>query len=138
MPGILGKSPFRVGNASISRLAPSVTRFLADENVPAPVVEQLRDAGHDLTAIAEDSPSVLDEVVLSRAIREDRVLITSDKQDYGNLIFSEGARADCGVILFRLQDMPPSTRVAFMVGILNNNVDWRGHFSVIRIRPTPV
>jgi predicted nuclease of predicted toxin-antitoxin system len=114
-----------------------LTRFLADENVPGLVVEQLRNAGHDMAFIAEDSPSLRDEVVLSIAVREERVLITSDKQDYGNLAFSEGAQADCGVILFRLQDMSPPTQVAFMVGILNNEVDWRGHFSVVRIRPTP-
>ena len=137
MPGILGKNPLRIGNDPYRRLVSSVARFLADENLPASVVEQLRNAGHDLAAISEDSPSVSDDVILSRAVREDRVLITSDKKDYGNLVFSEGARADCGVVLFRLQDMSTSTRVAFMVGILNNAVDWRGHFSVIRIRPTP-
>ena len=97
----------------------------------------MRIAGHEVAWIAEESPSIPDDLVLDRAVKENRVLITSDKQDYGNLVFSEGAQADCGVILFRLQDMSPQTETAFMVGILNNEVDWRGHFSVIRIRPTP-
>jgi hypothetical protein len=40
-------------------------RFLADESCDFAVVTALREAGHDVTAIAEINPVVEDEVVLA-------------------------------------------------------------------------
>ena len=111
-------------------------RYLADENMSAEVVAGLRAAGHDVAFIAEDSPSIPDDSVLARAVRENRVLITYDK-DYGKLVFADLQPADSGVILFRLRDLSPEARIRFMVSNLDNEVDWRGHFAVIRIGPTP-
>ena len=57
-------------------------RFLADESRDFAVVRALRAAGHNVVAVAEISPRVGDEVVIDRAAREDRILITEDK-DFG-------------------------------------------------------
>lgn len=111
-------------------------RYLADENMSAAVVAGLRAAGHDVAFIAEDSPSIPDDFVLARAVRESRVLITYDK-DYGKLVFVDRQPADSGVILFRLRNLSPEARIRFMVSNLDNEVDWRGHFATIRIGPTP-
>ena len=43
--------------------------FLADESVDHPIVERLRDDGHDVLAVAEMAPSVPDETVLARKKR---------------------------------------------------------------------
>ncbi len=41
--------------------------FLADESVDHPIVERLRDDGHDVLAVAEMAPSIPDETVLAHA-----------------------------------------------------------------------
>ena len=74
-------------------------RFLADESCDFAVVTALRNAGHDITAIAESSPGVEDEVVLALARSEARVLITEDK-DFGLLAYA-GGHETTGVVLIR-------------------------------------
>ena len=56
--------------------------FLADESCAAPVVRALREAGHDVVAIAQIAPGASDEQVLEMAMSEGRVLITEDR-DFG-------------------------------------------------------
>lgn len=75
--------------------------FLADESCAAPVVQALRQAGHDVLAIAEIAAGATDEQVLERAAHEQRVLITEDL-DFGNLVFAHG-RSEAGVILLRFR-----------------------------------
>jgi predicted nuclease of predicted toxin-antitoxin system len=53
--------------------------FLADESCAGPVVRTLREAGHDVVAIAEVAAGATDEQVLERALNEKRVLITEDR-----------------------------------------------------------
>lgn len=74
-------------------------RFLADESCAGPVVRSLREAGHDVIAIAEIARGASDEQVLERALNEKRVLITEDL-DFGRLVFSAG-RSTAGVLLVR-------------------------------------
>jgi predicted nuclease of predicted toxin-antitoxin system len=74
-------------------------RFLADESCDFAVVTALRTAGHDITAIAEISPGVEDDVVLSLAHSETRVLLTEDK-DFGLLARAAG-HDTAGVVLIR-------------------------------------
>jgi predicted nuclease of predicted toxin-antitoxin system len=51
-------------------------------------------------------PGSGDQVVLSRARAEDRILLTHDK-DFGELAFRAGLPATCGVILIRLGKLTP-------------------------------
>lgn len=60
-------------------------RFLADESCDFAVVRALREAGHDVLAIREVSPRAEDSAVVDRAHREERVLLTEDK-DFGQLV----------------------------------------------------
>jgi predicted nuclease of predicted toxin-antitoxin system len=76
-----------------------LARFLADESCAIPVIRVLRDAGHDITAIAEDSPGITDENVIEIALRDHRILITEDT-DFGELVYAH-AYASAGVILVR-------------------------------------
>lgn len=75
-------------------------RFLADESCDFAVVRTLRQAGHDVLAIREVSPRAEDSVVADRAHREERVLLTEDK-DFGQLVRASGS-APSGVIYLRL------------------------------------
>lgn len=59
-------------------------RFLADENFPAAAVAGLASAGHDVAWIRTAAPGAADGDVLARAVREERILLTFDK-DFGEL-----------------------------------------------------
>ncbi len=74
-------------------------RFLADESCDFAVVRSLRDAGHDVVAVAEVLRGASDEKVIDFAASERRILITEDK-DFGQLVFA-AARASSGVVFVR-------------------------------------
>jgi predicted nuclease of predicted toxin-antitoxin system len=115
-------------------------RLLANENVPAPAVEALTAAGHDVVWIRTASPGVTDRVVLERAVAEQRVLLTFDK-DFGELAFRFGLPAICGVVLFRIRLRSPQDVARFAVATLGRDWDWVGHFSVVeegRVRSLPL
>lgn len=76
-------------------------RFLADENIPVPVVQLLRAGGLDVESIAELSPGVPDEQVLSYARKQNQIIITFDR-DFGELVYHRGAPIPAGVVYLRL------------------------------------
>jgi predicted nuclease of predicted toxin-antitoxin system len=82
-------------------------RFLADENVPLPSVDALRAAGHDVNSVSRESPGAADSRVLDQAQREDRLLITFDR-DFGELVFARGASGFPGVIFLRFVPRSPT------------------------------
>lgn len=75
-------------------------RWLADECVDASLVDQLRNAGHDVTYMAEIASGATDIVALSYARDETRLLLTEDK-DFGELVFRMRMTAP-GVVLLRI------------------------------------
>jgi len=70
--------------------------FVADESCAGPVIQALREAGHDVVAIAEVAKGASDDQVLECALKEKRVLITEDR-DFGELVYARG-RSSAGVI----------------------------------------
>jgi predicted nuclease of predicted toxin-antitoxin system len=74
-------------------------RFLADESCDFSVVRALRSADHDVLAIAEISPREDDRPVMERALGENRILLTEDK-DFGQLGYA-GLQRTGGVIFIR-------------------------------------
>ncbi len=74
-------------------------RWLADECVAAPLVVFLRTGGHDVFYVAESAAGLNDSDVISLALREDRLLLTEDK-DFGDLVFRR-KRLVPGVVLMR-------------------------------------
>lgn len=116
-------------------------RILANENFPRAAVEALRRAGHDVVWIRTQSPGISDEEVLGRAVAEQRVLFTFDK-DFGELAYRAGLPSDCGVVLFRIGMASPDQVAEHVVNLIASRTDWVGHFSVIeemkiRIRSLP-
>jgi predicted nuclease of predicted toxin-antitoxin system len=115
-------------------------RLLADENFPKSAVEALREAGHDVAWVSEETSGIADSAVLARAIAEERILLTMDK-DFGELAFRERLPASCGVILLRVAPESPVLITQLVAAALNSRADWAGHFSVVerdRIRMTPL
>ena len=107
--------------------------LLANENFPAVAVEALRSRGHDVLWIRTDAPGSSDQDVLARAITEDRILLTFDK-DFGELAFRAGLPAGSGIILFRLPPTSAASVAQIAVAVLESRTDWAGHFSVIEER----
>jgi len=114
-------------------------RFLADENLDVPLVDALIRDGHDVERVTAVSPERTDLQVLSRAIADDRTLITQDT-DFGDLVFREGQPADSGVILLRARGLP-AERAAVLLAAVGGRDDWRGVFAVVterRVRVVPL
>ena len=77
-------------------------KFLLDESVDVRLAHYLTFFDHDVTAIAPDYPNALsDTEVLQIAVREERILITNDR-DFGELIFRHHL-PHRGVIYLRLR-----------------------------------
>ncbi len=116
-------------------------RIVANENVSATVIEQLRAGGHDVLSVKESMRGQVDEAVLARAQTEQRLVVTHDK-DFGELAFRSGLPASCGVILLRLAGSSRDSDNRRAIEALESRTDWAGHFSVvtddrIRMRPLP-
>jgi predicted nuclease of predicted toxin-antitoxin system len=116
-------------------------QFLANENFPLDAVEAVRKTGHDVAWIRTDAPGSKDPDILKRAVTEQRILLTFDK-DFGELAFHVGLPASCGVVLFRLQARSSAALAELVVTALQSRTDWAGQFSVveparIRMRSLP-
>lgn len=63
------------------------------------LVKALRLTGHDISAIVEEQPGSTDEQVISRALAEEQILLTEDR-DFGRLVYAH-MRGSSGVIYIR-------------------------------------
>lgn len=92
-------------------------RFVADEGCDFVVVRALRAAGHDVTAILEMAPRAEDTAIIDLAVREQRILLTEDK-DFGELVYAN-ARAASGVILIRFPGNARATLPTAVTALVN-------------------
>jgi predicted nuclease of predicted toxin-antitoxin system len=105
-------------------------RFLANENLPGDAVAALERAGHDVVWVRTAAPGSTDGSILAWAVREDRVLLTFDK-DFGELAWRFGLPAASGIVLLRLP-MPEAGKVGeILAARICERRDWAGHFSVV-------
>lgn len=117
-------------------------KFLANENMPGDAVVALRAAGHDVVWCVEHTRGVADETVLADALRDQRVLLTFDK-DFGELVFRRGHTASGGVVLFRLRTRTSDEAARRVLSVIVGHADQlSGHFTVatddrIRIMALP-
>jgi predicted nuclease of predicted toxin-antitoxin system len=106
-------------------------RFLVDESVSGDIIQYLRSSDHDVVAIVEEARGANDEFVLMRAVDEDRILITVDK-DFGELVFHSG-QSHVGVLLLRLKDETAQNQVRVLASVLNQYADkLPGQFAVVQ------
>ena len=114
--------------------------ILADESLDGPIIDWLRSIGHNVIAIAEQSPGRSDIKVIDEAIQSGRVLVTSDR-DFGELAF-RFAKRPRGIALLRIRT--PSAETYLRVfqthwPAIEMKID--GHFVVVsrgRIRTRPL
>ncbi len=115
-------------------------KFIVDESTGIAVAEFLRQAGHDVLVVSEAMPRAEDQDILIRAVREERVVVTNDK-DFGELIY-RSCQAHHGVLLLWLNNESSGNRVRVVKTVLEkHSARLVGHFTVatesnIRIRST--
>ena len=104
--------------------------LLADEGVDGPIVDRLRQDGHEVAYIAEMSPGIDDDTILRQANDNSALLLTLDK-DFGELVFRQGL-VHAGVILIRLAGLQPTTKADVVATALReHDVELLNTFSVI-------
>ena len=104
--------------------------LLADEGIDKPIVDRLRQDGHMVVYIAEESPGITDEVILALANQQDAILATRDK-DFGELVYRMN-QVTQGVLLVRLDGLHPDTKATIVsAAITTHGAEMIGAFTVI-------
>jgi len=86
------------------------------------------------------APGIADPDVLAWAAREERILLTFDK-DVGELARRTALPPGCGVVLVRVPMPIPGDVGQRLANLITQRDDWAGQFSVIepgRIRVRPL
>ena len=115
-------------------------RLKLDENMPGLLTETLRSSGHDVhTAADEGLLGEPDEIVWNAVVREERLLLTLDR-DFGRLATGSGGHS--GAIVLRPRDANQAAIVtlALRALALAADVDMKNRVAIfederIRIRP---
>ncbi|MBT4855953.1 DUF5615 family PIN-like protein [bacterium] len=95
-------------------------KFLVDECVGPSVARWLVNNGYDAISIYDDGLAGIDDnSVLEKALLENRILITSDK-DFGDMVFKD-KKPHCGVTLLCLIDEKPANKILVLKRILNKH-----------------
>ena len=90
-------------------------KFLIDVNASGSVATWLIDQGHDVALVSTKNPRMPDEEILTWAVLEHRIIVTTDK-DFEEMIWHQGKR-HCGVL--RLENLPRQQRIALLRDTLN-------------------
>lgn len=115
-------------------------KFVANENFPLLSVRHLRDAGYDITAVVEENPGAEDEAILISANRENRIILTFDR-DYGELIYKRKLPSPGGVVFFRFNPSNPNEPAEYILQLLSKGVLFENKFTVVerdRLRQRPL
>jgi predicted nuclease of predicted toxin-antitoxin system len=109
----------------------SELRFLADESCDFAVVRSLRSNGYDILAVSEYMKRSVDRDLIEQAHREDRIVLTEDK-DFGWLVFASHS-VSAGVILIRFPGNKRSTLVQSILELVQKHKnDLRNAFVVVQ------
>lgn len=94
-------------------------KFLVDENIGYPVINFLRDKGHNVVSVLEEKSlrGADDTVILKSAKVAGRVIITQDK-DFGELVFNQ-SKVHAGVILIRTRNDLYGTQIGVLEKFLS-------------------
>lgn len=97
-------------------------RIIANENIAASLIRELRTAGHDVLAVKESMQGATDTEVLARAQSELRLVLTHDK-DFGELAFRFGLPVECGIVLLRSTRADPAAGSRGIANLLGSRSD---------------
>ena len=92
-------------------------RWLIDECVDADLVVLLRESEHDVIYMSDVAPHTTDTQVMNRADRENRLLLTEDK-DFGDLVFRQ-ARPVPAIVLLQIDSTRRSHKGARLLAAID-------------------
>ena len=96
-------------------------KLLLDENIGTRVALTLRTSGYDVVSVIENAPGLTDVHVLQRTRKENRILVTLDR-DFGALVFRD-SKPHVGVIFLRLQKESVENIVFVLESVLQKHAD---------------
>jgi predicted nuclease of predicted toxin-antitoxin system len=106
-------------------------QLLANENFPLVSVQLLRQANYDVASITEDSPGIEDPEVLARAVDEQRIILTFDR-DYGELIYRFRLPPPKAVIYLRFRPHTPEEPAAILLNLFQTEeLQIEGWFTIV-------
>ena len=106
-------------------------QLLANENFPIASVRILEQEGFDVLYIGIFSPGISDKEVMELAKKEDRLILTFDR-DYGELIFKYNYLPPAGVVYLRFEEFTPTFPGEFLSIFLKNpTLTFKQTFTVV-------
>lgn len=80
--------------------------FLTDVNASGVLARWLVEMGHDVSVVGDKNPKMTDDEILTWAVDEQRIIITTDK-DFEEMVWRE-RKLHCGIL--RLENLPRAER----------------------------
>lgn len=96
-------------------------KFLVDECAGRHVFNWLKKGGHDAIFVKDEFCGASDDLVLEKAFRENRILITCDK-DFGDMVFRDQKKHK-GIVLLRVLDESAENKIRIICWVLENHKD---------------
>jgi predicted nuclease of predicted toxin-antitoxin system len=96
-------------------------RFLVDECTGPSVARWLREQGYDVFSVYEQARGLDDASVMALAVREGRILITSDKE-FGTRVVRD-RQPHWGILLLRLRDERVANKLRVLEEVLRDYGD---------------
>lgn len=93
-------------------------KLLVDVGVSNEVEKYLKEVGFDTKCIREINPRLKDNEIIDIAAKDERVIITMDK-DFGELVFKSG-KVHAGILLLRLENFNFHQKVQIVKTIMDN------------------
>ncbi|MFW6069301.1 MAG: DUF5615 family PIN-like protein [Chloroflexota bacterium] len=104
-------------------------RFLVDAGVGSLAERHLSQSGYDVKTVRDINPSMDDRDILQLAVKEQRIVVTMDK-DFGEYVFRSGLDHR-GVLLLRMEDANGQSKARVLARIVSEHEDMlAGHFTV--------
>lgn len=93
-------------------------KFIADVNVSQIVIKSLGQFGHDVIDIKKQFPTKADIDIIKKALKENRIILTHDKDFLGLVKFPE---YQVGMIVIRLLNQKTLNHLAKLQQLLEEN-----------------
>lgn len=91
-------------------------RFLLDENLSPRIGAPLIDAGHDVLHVRDCGLAGATDVrVLAYGVKDDRVVVTADRADFGRELASSGEKHPSVLLLRQVADVARASDVARLI-----------------------
>jgi predicted nuclease of predicted toxin-antitoxin system len=104
--------------------------LLANENVPLPAIQVLRNAGVRVVSVAESMPRASDKAVLAHAVKHALWILTFDR-DYGEPVFAREAAPPPAILYVRQGPRPAIDFGQDILALLDDPTFALGHLVVV-------